>query len=202
MATTEAQVANLALGMVGQRQLVDSLDEATTEAQLCKAFFAPTRQALMQAFAWRFATKREVLALSTEERTGWEYCYAAPATMLLEAPAYVYSGEREPGEGARTPFAIELNDGESGHLICTDMEDAEFVFQTDVRTVALWPPLFVEAMAAALAVRLAPALAGKPQLIPMLEAAAKVKLLQAMAASGNAAQRDVAADAESIRVRG
>ena len=118
--TSEHQVANLALGLCGQRQLIDSLNEDTTEAQMAKAYFASTRDELLQSFAWRFATKRAVLALSTETREGWLYCYVAPNDMLLEAPLRIWDGDREPGSGGRIPFTIELNDAGDGHLILTD----------------------------------------------------------------------------------
>jgi len=195
------QVCNMALGLVGQRQTIDSLDEATAEAEACSTFYDSTRRELLQSFSWRFATIRVVVGLSTETRTGWSYVYVAPADMLLEAPCRIWDGEREPGSGARVPFGLELNDAGAGHLILTDMQDAEFIYTVDLVTVALWPPLFVKAVAAQLAVYLAATLPVKPQLIPMLEKRAFLALTTAMASDGNAVQRDALADSEIIRER-
>ena len=50
------QVCNMALGLVGQRQTIDSLDEATAEAEACSTFYDSTRRELLQSFSWRFAT--------------------------------------------------------------------------------------------------------------------------------------------------
>ncbi len=198
--TTEAQVCNLALGLVGQRQFIDRLDEATTEADVCNRFYASTRDELLEVHHWRFATKRAVLALTTETRSGWGYCYAAPSDMLKAQR--IWDGQREPGAGERIPFTLELNDAAGGHLILTDLENAELVYTVALETVALWRPLFVKAVAAQLAVYLAGALPVKPQLIPMLQQGARLALQQAQAADANEGQRDEAADSELIRERG
>lgn len=200
-ATTPAEVCNIALGMVGQRQLIDSLEEATTEAQLCKAYFGAVRDSLIQAWQWKFATKRVALALSTETRTGWGYAYAAPADMMPEAPARVWDGVREPGEGQRIPFEVELNDAADGMLILTDQAAAVLRYTVNDVPVGLWSPAFVLAVASQLAVLLAGALPVKPALMLQLQNGAAAALLRAKALSGNSAQRDVPADSVSIRAR-
>jgi hypothetical protein len=197
--TTEAGVANLALGLVGSRQLLDSLNESSTEAQMAKAYFASTRNELLQAWDWRFATKRAALAVTTESRDGWAYAYAAPADMLK--PRSIWNGLREPGAGERIPFAWELNDAASGFLVLTDEDEAQLIYTVELTKVALWPALFTKAVAAQLAVYLAGAVPVKPQLIPMLQRGAMLALHQAAAADANAAQRDPEADAEAVRVR-
>lgn len=197
--TTEHQVANLALGLVGQRQTIDSLNEATTEAQVAKTYFASTRNELLEGWAWHFATKRVVLALTTETREEWGYAYAAPADMLL--PRKIWNGVREEGSGERIPFTWELNDAGTGFLILTDQVEAQLVYTVELTTVAMWSAGFVKALAAQLAVCFAGALPVKPQLMPGLEAAAMRALLQARASDANSVTRDVAADSEIIRER-
>lgn len=199
--TTEHQVANLALGLCGQRQTIDSLNEDTTEAMAAKTYFASVRNELLQCFAWRFAQRRAALALTTETRSGWEYCYALPTDFLPEAPAYLWTGEREPGAGARAPFALELNDAGTALLLLTDLAEAELIYTSEHRTVALWPPLFVHAVAAQLAVNLAAMLPVKPELMARLQPLATLALQRAAAASANSAQGDQAADSEFIRER-
>jgi hypothetical protein len=197
--TTEAQVANLALGLVGQRQTIDSLNEATTEAQVAKTYFASTRNELLEAWDWRFCKRSVVLALTSETRSGWTYVYAAPADMLK--PRAIWNGIREPGAGERIPFDWELNDAGDGFLILTDQPEAQLVYTVELKKVALWPALFVKAVAAQLAVYFAGSIPVKPQLMPGLEAGALRALQKAAASDANAAQRDPEADAESIRVR-
>lgn len=197
--TTEHQVANLALGIIGQRQLIDSLNEDSTEAQLSKAYFASTRNELLERWEWSFAKKRSVLALTTEERSGWGYCYVAPSDMMT--PRRIWDGDRQPGAGGRIPFALELNDAGTGLLICTDEVDAELVYTIEQSRVALWSAAFVRAVAAQLAVYLAGALPVKPELMPSLERSALLALQNAAALDAAKAQRDPEADSEFIRER-
>ncbi len=198
--TTPVQVANLALGLVGQRQLIGSFNDRSVEAQTADLYFETTRDELLQRWHWRFATKRVVLALTDEERTGWGYAYEAPADLL--SPMSIFSGKREPGAGQDVPFAWELNDAGDGHLILTDMTDAELFYTVRLATVSLWPPLFQKAVAAQLGVYMAPALPVKPELIPTYEARAERAFQVAAARDANAATRDPIADSEFIRERG
>lgn len=203
--TTEAQVANLALGLIGQRQLLDNLTGQSTEAQVAKNYFASTRNELLEAWHWRFATKRAVLALATDAsgdavtRSGWGYCYVCPADMLTAQR--IWNGDREPGAGERVPFTLESNDGGTGMLLLTDMVDAELFYTYENKTVALWPASFVRAMAAQLAVYFAGQLPVKPELMPTLQRAASFALQAAAARDANQAQKDPDADSEFIRER-
>lgn len=204
--TTEAQVCNLALGLVGQRQFLDRLDANSTEAQVCNRFFASTRNELLEAWHWRFATKRKVLALAADgtgallARSGWGYCYVAP-TDLLKARR-IWDGDRSSGAGSRIAFGKELNDDATGHLILTDQRDAELVYTVELRTVALWTPKFVMAVAKQLAVYLATCLPVKLELARLLQPEARLALQAAAAADANEAEPDPEADSEWIRERG
>lgn len=204
--TTEAEVCNMALGLVGQRQFIDRLDARSTEAQVCNRFFASTRNELLEAWHWRFATKRAVLALAADsageliERSGWGYCYVAPTDMLKARR--IWDGDRSAGAGSRIAFGKELNDDASGHLITTDQPEAELVYTVELRAVALWTPKFVMAMAKQLAVYLATALPVKPELARLLQPAATLALQQAAAGDANEAEPDPEADSEWIRERG
>ena len=197
--TTEAQVANLALGLIGQRQTIDSLTEDTAEAACANNFFASTRDELLEAWHWRFATKRTVLALTTEERTGWGYAYAAPSDML--AAQQLWNGNREVGSGEMIPFTKELNDAGSGHLILTDQVEAELIYTVRLETVALWTNSFVRAVAAQLAVYMAGMIPVKPELMASLQRSATIALNAAAMRDANETVRDPIADSEFIRER-
>lgn len=203
--TTVAQVANLALGLIGQRDYLDGVTEDSAEAIAVATFFASARNELLSRYHWRFATKRVVLAIAADGngdpqvRSGWGYCYAAPADMLVAQR--IWDGQREPGEGERIAFGKELNDAGDGHLIVTDQANAELIYTVELATVALWPSLFVMAVAARLAVFLAGAIPSKSELMPGLQGAATQALLTAASRDFGEGQRDPPADSESIRVR-
>lgn len=196
--TTEAEVCNLALGLVGQRQFIDRLDEDSAEAQACAEYFATVRNELLEAWHWRFATKRAVLALTTETRTGWGFAYQSPADLLRARR--IWDGDTAPGS-RRIPFTRELNDAATGHLILTNQPEAELVYTVELTRVALWPTAFVTAVAAQLAVCLAPALAAKPQLMPSFERRALLTFQRAAALDANETEPDEQAESETISER-
>lgn len=200
--TTVAGVCNLALGMVGQRQLIDDIDEESNEAQACKLYYSTARDECLAAFPWSFATKRAVLALSTETRTGWDLVYVAPTDLLLDGRRFVWDGSRSTPIDLRIPNALELNDADDGYLLLTDEPDAELVYTAQLNTVALWSNAFVKAVAARLAVDLALMLPVKPELSERLEPRARLALAHAAARDGNASTPDADPESESIRVRG
>lgn len=199
--TAEHQVANLALGMVGQKQLLNSLLEASTEAELARTYFASTRDEVLSAWEWRFARQTTVLALSNETKPGWGYAYVMPTNCLV--PRRIWNGQRETlnGRGDPIPFSWELNAAANGHLVLTDHAQAQLIYTASVVTVALWPAHFVKAVAAQLAAYLAASLPIKPQVALAFERRAVEALRVAATIDANAAQADDEAEAEAVRVR-
>lgn len=197
--TTEAQLCNLALGMVGQRQLITSLTEDSTEAQLCAAFYPTARDLILSSRAWRFTTRRTVLSLSAETRTDWEYVYTAPPRLLMAHE--IVSGMRPTPPGGQVPFDLELNDAGDALLILTDMEDAELVYSSKVTQVGLYPAPFVAAVAWRLATFLALSLPVKPALAQWVEGQAVNAQRVAAAHDLNSVQPSPQPTAEVIRER-
>lgn len=199
--TTEAQLCNIALGYVGQRRLLGDLEEATTEAQMCKAFYGPTRDAVLASYRWSFATRRAELATVADvERNGWLYVYALPADCV--EPRMLYNGLRLPGSDERAPFTIELRDAVDGFLLLTDVESAELIYTARITTVGLFPALFVDAVAWRLAGQLALGLSVTPQVGLAIRDRYPQALSLAMAADSRQGQDDVVPDSEFIRIRG
>jgi len=57
---TEVSISNQAIIRVGGNIII-SLDDESIEAQICKAFYEPTRDIVLEEFQWSFAIKRYVL---------------------------------------------------------------------------------------------------------------------------------------------
>lgn len=164
--TTEVEVCNQALLYTGTGQTINSLTENTMESRACKVHSGKTRVALLQAFPWKFATKRATLALlAGEARTGWAYTYELPSDCI--SPRFLWAGSRMPNAIDKIPFDIETVSAASGAVaglcLLTDQKAAELIYTADVRTVSLWSPLFVDAVAWALAVKLCLILPVKPE---------------------------------------
>ena len=199
MATTEAQVANLALAFVGHAAPITSLADNTAAARACNSIYAPARDALLERYNWKFARKHVVLALlSGVERTAWAYCYELPADCL--APRALWSGTRTPRVDERIPFDWEAGDTGASILV-TDQADAELEYTAKETTVAKFTPGFVKALAWAMAVELALVLPVKPALALRLDDKAKMALAQAVAAMEGTARKDAAPDSEYITER-
>jgi hypothetical protein len=201
MLTTEAQLCNIALLRVGERQTIDSLEETTEAARSCKALYAPARDACLAELWWTFATQRAVLAETTEERDGWTYAYAMPSDCL--APRYVYAGIRNPAPEVRIRFASELNDAGDGFLILGDFEaaDCPLIYTARIENVTLFPPVFVDALAWRLASDLALGLTVKPQVGLAMRQGYQAALNRAMASDLRIGQDDTLPDSELISIR-
>lgn len=197
---TEAQLCNIALGLVGQRRTINNLLEATAEAQACAVLYGPARDEVLAEFPWTFATRRSTLAeIDDVERSGWEYVYALPSDFL--EPQYIWTGARLPPIDLQIPFAIEMNDDGNGLLLVTDQEDAELIYTAKVTTVALFSPLFVKAVSWLLASELALMLPVKPQVAPLMLGRYRQCLLTAKAGDTRQGEPDVEPDSEFIRTR-
>lgn len=81
---TEVSICSNALLLLGA-QSISSLDDGTTPANLCKQFYAETRDYVLQQYPWRFANKRTVLAQDAEYSANWEYAtgYVLPSDCLI-----------------------------------------------------------------------------------------------------------------------
>lgn len=199
MAETAAQICNIGLLRIGQRQLLDDLDsDRSASGKACKALFADARNAVLAELWWGFATKRATLAtVANATRDGWTYVYATPLKMV--AAQYVYSGTRNPA----APIAFELFEGETdgSTVLATDQAAAILSYTYQHETVIAWPPLFVDALAWRLAVELALAMQVKPQVGLAMQKSYLVALAKAQAADANQTRRDPRPDSELITGR-
>jgi hypothetical protein len=174
--TAEAGVCNRALLRIGQSQLINDLGQATPIARACKALFADSRDACLEARDWPFARKRATLtALTDGARGGWAYGYSFPEDCI--APRYIEAAtDSEDNDdeltssadatglltGAR-PIPFDLEDGTNGPIILTDQPSAELVYTARITAVPRFTPLFKNCLAYLLASDLAFGIAKKPE---------------------------------------
>jgi len=198
-ALTAAGVCNMALGYIGERQTIQSLTEDTPPAIACATFYAETVRECLSMHWWRFATKRAVLALSTEVRDEWGYAYALPTDCLQ--PQFIWNGVRNPNRAQLTPFTTELNDAGTNQLLLTDQVDATLVYTKLVENPAQWSPNFGKAVAWALAIELALVHPVKPEVAARIAAMAPIRMERAAAIDDAGKQDDEPQIPELIRVR-
>lgn len=82
MATSEVAICNIALSWLGG-DLIISLDDETVEAKLCKANYAPLRDAVLEEREWTFAVKRiELAALQAVPLYGFDKAFQIPPATI------------------------------------------------------------------------------------------------------------------------
>lgn len=165
MAST-VDICNIALAHVGSDNVISSIDppDGSTEAGYCKRFYPIARKELIERFVWPFATKRQQLAVVTNDSLIWSYAYAVPAdsirpvrvlrAQLVDALLFeVANGNATYSqlfdENASVPFEIE--DG----VLRTHEPDAVLLYLRDVIDTTKYTPLFVSALGYLLAAYLA-----------------------------------------------
>lgn len=153
-AVTVEDVANQALGLLAESP-INSLDDDTKAARLLNLHYETTRQAELVKQAWAFAIFRESLAVDPDAPTSSEYRYAflVPDDALRVLPL-TESGE---ANGYPIPWKME------GGLILTNYCGPRLVrFIGNMIDPGDWSPLFIEALAARLAMKIAIPLTQKP----------------------------------------
>jgi hypothetical protein len=155
--TSPVRICNLALGDVGARAQIQSIDEASREAQLCKLYYDPARREVLRDHDWGFASKSEALALAAGLAVPppWRFAYGYPSDCLAFREIL-----REGADAPPEPFEIAVNRALDGRVILADRPRAVGRYSADVANSALFDAGFVGALAARLAVDLAQSLIG------------------------------------------
>lgn len=145
----ETTICNMALYRTGVSDTIASLDEGSKESRICKTFFGPIRDVVLEDVDWNFARKRRVLALLSEAApTNWTYSYQLPEDCVA-VRALVIPGTRIPSSKDRIPYEVQ------GRSILTDWPDLELIYTYRCTDMSLWTPQAVSALAWALVPELA-----------------------------------------------
>ncbi len=161
---SEVDICNLALGHLGDRATVASIDppEGSAQAEHCARFYPISRDTLLEMHAWNFATKRVVLPQLGSGWPEWDYAYAKPndaIVILAVTPPGVtddYSAIGSTMASAYTPqpYSVEV-DADGADVIYSDTAEAVARYIARVTDTTRFSPLFVEALTWHLAAKLA-----------------------------------------------
>lgn len=152
-AITVDDVANMALGVLVEAPIA-SLDDNNKAARLLNLHYETTRQAELIKHAWSFAIFRSELDAMPEalDGTTYSYAYAVPDDALRILPL-TDSGE---AHGVSIPWKQE------GGVLLSNYEAPRLVrYIGNLTDPGDWNPLFVEALAARLAMKIAMPLTNK-----------------------------------------
>ena len=147
MAASNVEICNLAISwLAGSR--INSLDDDSNEAKLCKANYDSSRRAVLEEREWTFAVKRVQLSrLAETPLFGYSYKFLVPSDLLYSIGAYdpAYSDRENPPQ---TRHSLEQGN------INADIIKLDLKYIHDVTNTKLFSPLFDQTVASHLAMNI------------------------------------------------
>lgn len=156
---SEVDIANVALGHLGDSATVASLDppEGSAQSEHCARFYPMARDTLLSVHTWSFATRRKTLAQMVDTAPGWSFAYALPSD-ALDIFAILAPGDVDPACGAlgapAHSYVREINEQGSQVIYC-NVENAVAKYSMRVEDTTRFSPLFVTTLTWQLASMLA-----------------------------------------------
>jgi hypothetical protein len=159
---SEVDICNLALGHLGDRATVSSINppEGSAQAEHCARFYPIARDLVLEAHEWGFATKRGNLALlSDTPPPGFQFVYQLPSDCrniidLIDPNALVIFPVDERcghwGDNAFTmpPVPYELETRSDGTpIIYTNLENAGIRYVASITDTTKFSAQFVDTVA-------------------------------------------------------
>lgn len=184
--TTETDITNRALQLIGTRTTVTSLAESSNEASQANLVFAAVRDWCLGVTNWNFARQTALLTLLNSRplppvvpwngtvSPPWLYEYQYPTDGLKIQ--YVTNSEVNSaitawvGEPKRFVVAYDINGAILKQVILTNETNAIAVYTARIIDPTKWPWMFERFMVSALAWTLAPALTSDKEVISSLDA--------------------------------
>ena len=158
--SSKVEICNIALASVRAKS-INSLDEASVEAQQCKLHYDIARQFVLRDTPWQFAKKVAALALLSVEPLHWVYGYAYPIDCLkfrMVTGDYAFKQQQDVDDVSRwrfveeryepelsVPFEIQNISGD--RVITTDETEAYGIYTMDIDNEAMFDPHMVMALA-------------------------------------------------------
>ena len=151
--TSETQIANLSLAIIGQKPITDITDTTNKNSRECLRWYGLARDGVLRRAYWNWAQKRATLSQdATAPEYEWSYRYALPEDYIKLRKFNSYP-ETYPED------AYQVEDG----YILTDDETAEIRYTYRVEDVTKFDSLFIDAFSIHLAAKLARIISGSTQ---------------------------------------
>jgi len=147
-------LCNLAFDLLRHKETVSNLDTPDNASEdLAARWYDTTRRAVLGAYAWNFARKRDALALNaTAPAFGYDNAYNLPNDFL----GIVFVGDNYTDQYI-TDFIIE-----SGQILTNNNDGAtlNICYISDFTSVVRFDPLFIDLLVLELAIRFSRAIVG------------------------------------------
>lgn len=156
-AVTPDDIANMALGLLTEAP-IESMDEDSRAARMLRLHYETTREAELTKSEWVFARKSmQVDGIETGD-TEWPYAFELPEDCLRPLPPMLYGCEILYRQAGST-LAMAYGGTQTIHYI------ANLIDPND------WPAIFTDVLVAALAIKVAHAITGKPSMMQIAQQA-------------------------------
>lgn len=160
--STQLVLCNKALGRIGFKFLIQSLNENTDAARLCSMFYGGSVATTLRAFPWNWASMYAVLTPSAVvPPSNWGYAYQVPTDCIF-AREIVVQGMRVLRNDQRTPFEIAWGTG-GVNTLYTDDPAAQLHYTTNNVNEAQFDDIFKDALVWLLASEVGPGLGLAPK---------------------------------------
>lgn len=150
---SEVDICNLALSHIGASATISSLTEASEEAFHCNLLYADTRDTLLRAFNWGFATRHLALSDVGSPPGNWNYRYSYPNDCLFARE--ILQTNSVAGSDDPIPFEIALGDAYDARVILTDQKEAVLIYTYQATNTLVFDPMFTNCLAWKLASEIA-----------------------------------------------
>jgi len=163
--TSDIAICNLALSHLGQSPIV-SLTEANESARALNRIYDITRDTVLRAKDWRFASVKAALAeISDQDIPGWEYIYAYPAKCLCIRKVFYDAESQNPAPiEFETLFVPAIN----RKVIATNYDEAYIEYTYQVIDPALFDMSFIMAFSFLLAAQIAKPVTGNDDIAKLM----------------------------------
>jgi hypothetical protein len=187
------EICNLALSSIGKSVPISSLDEASEEARQCSVHYGQARDWLLQEYPYVFARKVQALAALTNDWTErWGYRYSKPNDCLKIIRLVP---EIDDPDNLDVPYGLRAQS------IYADIDTATLEYTFRQEDPSKFPSQFVDALAWALAARLAFPLTRDRQLRADAAQMAQQMRLSAESSNANDGQNDYSFIPDHLRAR-
>jgi hypothetical protein len=165
------EICSIALMNLGS-EAITSIDDATTRAKLCKAYYPVVRDAVLRAYPWNCAKYTQSLALlaAVPVNENWEHQFTLPTSpYCLWVPKFM-----------NEDLIYEI----TGRVLLTNESEVILNYIYQVENPGLFDPLLVEAIIARLSHNLAYPLTGVASTAELMWKLYLVKLQEARTIDG------------------
>lgn len=182
--TSNTQIAQLALDLLGDSKRIASLDEDSATARICSRWYTPTLHGLLERAPWTFArTEKTLSAVSDVTSVRYPYLYTWPSDCVT--PLWIWTGLRDGlSKNLVIPFGPVANPTGAKPYIGTEISPAVLIYTYLNLTTPQYPGAFVMAFANLLAARLTGPLTAQPTRMAFFEQEAERYLQEALAVNG------------------